>query len=334
MESEDTTVNKPKPNDKQPTICKEQQQKPTQKLPASGNEKKRKANQSTKVRQKNNKKKQKREEGAPKFPLTGYVRYMNKRRDELKLMFPDKTSIEVTKLIAEEWNAMGEELKKPYLQAAEADRERYNQEITVFNKNKIDKKIETQTPAISNGNGSTVAAAGGGGNGIKSNINAANNKTQTNGKENSSVYPTAKDIRRMGEHGIPIFTDEFIDHNKSVDLELRMLRKSNIDYEQQNSVLEKHIENMKFGVEKMKTENSELAEKNRLLENYLQKLKLKLVQSFSALSIPSEPNGATVENIEKYMTDLHDMATSNSHGPACLNKAKDIIRKLDLQIQL
>lgn len=34
------------------------------------------------------------------------------------------------------------------------------------------------------------------------------------------------------------------------------------------------------------------------------------------------------------MSDLQQMATSNSHGPASLNKAKDILRKLDLQIQL
>lgn len=133
---------------------------------------------------------------------------------------------------------------------------------------------------------------------------------------------------------IPIFTNEFLEHNKNFDMELRTLRKSKADLEQQNAVLEKHVENMKFGVEKMVNENDELQEKNRLLEIYLDKLKRKLANAFSGLAIPTEPQGATVENIEKYMNDLYKMSTSNTHGPASLNKAKDIIRKLDLQIQL
>lgn len=133
---------------------------------------------------------------------------------------------------------------------------------------------------------------------------------------------------------IPIFTNEFLEHNKVFDMELRTLRKSKADLEQQNAVLEKHVENMKFGVEKMTNENDELAEKNRLLELYLDKLKAKLAHALSGLAIPTQPNGATMDNIEKYMTDLYKMATTNTHGPASLNKAKDIIRKLDLQINL
>lgn len=117
-------------------------------------------------------------------------------------------------------------------------------------------------------------------------------------------------------------------------MELRSIRKSKTDLEQQNYVLEKHVENMKFGVEKMITENNELEEKNRLLEIYLDKLKRKLALALSALPLPTAPNGATVENIDNYMQDLYKMSTSNSTGPATLNKAKDIIRKLDLQIQL
>ena len=168
---------------------------------------------------------------------------------------------------------------------------------------------------------------------MATNTNAAStsNATATNAT-NAAAVTSAIVTPAPGE--IPIFTNEFLEHNKVYDMELRSLRKSKTDLEQQNSVLEKHVENMKFGVEKMITENNELEEKNRLLEIYLDKLKRKLALALATLPLPSAPNGATVDNIEKYMQDLYKMSTSNSHGPATLNKAKDIIRKLDLQIQL
>lgn len=137
---------------------------------------------------------------------------------------------------------------------------------------------------------------------------------------------------RTGDYDIPIFTEEFLDHNKTVDSELRLLRKSNTDYEQQNSVLEKHVENMTNGVQKVQDETSALQQQNAAMQTYLVKLRRKLATALSALSIPTEPTGASIENIDKYMRDLHSMSTSNSHGPASLNKAKDIVRKLDLHI--
>ena len=77
-----------------------------------------------------------------------------------------------------------------------------------------------------------------------------------------------------------------------------------------------------------------LRETNRLLSTYLDTLRARLVEGLADLAIPSEQHGASQENIDKYMTDLQNMATSNSHGPASLNRAKDIIRKTDLHIPL
>lgn len=304
--------------------------------------------------------------GAPKMYLTGYVRYMNVRRDQLRSEFPEKTSIEYTKMIGEEWSTMSEVKKSPFLKEAEVDRQRYLTELNDFlkdrpdilaselAKNKIRKRKEniaaksvlTEKSQINgnnnlNGNASSKSLSP-----SKSNDNnlppppsknstkqlQTTQTTQTNANVNRRYGQTGGGLYENG--GIPIFTEEFLEHNKCVDMELRSLRKSHADFEQQNAVLEKHVENMKFGVEKMINENDELQEKNRLLEMYLDKLKLKLTQALSGLAIPTEPNGATLDNIDKYMSDLYKMATTNTHGPASLNKAKDIIRKLDLTIQL
>lgn len=283
------------------------------------------------------KRKKTREEGAPKAPLTGYVRFMNERREKLRIELPDKTAVEHTKIIGEEWNSMSEEAKTPYLQAYFKDKEKYIIDLKEFMNNKtlnnndnLPAPPTTNNKKLTNGKKLPISKTQINGNGTSASTSSASNSKDTI-KENCEKSTNKS---QLGDNCIPIFTDEFLEHNKTVEIELRALRKSNTDYELQNSALEKHIETMKFGVEKIENENYELAEKNRLLEIYLDKLKNKLAQALSGLALPSEPQGATVDNIDKYMNDLYGMVTSNSHGPASLNKAKDIIRKLDLHIQL
>lgn len=132
--------------------------------------------------------------------------------------------------------------------------------------------------------------------------------------------------QKLVDFDIPIFTDEFLDHNKTFDSELRILRKSFTDYEQQNSVLEKHVENMSNGIDKLDVEMNSLDENNKILQAYLNKLRSKLSSSLSGIG----GEGASLENIDQYMIDLRNMATSNS----ALNKAKDVIRKIDLQFSI
>ncbi|EAT43244.1 AAEL005309-PA [Aedes aegypti] len=252
------------------------------------------------------KRKRVKDANAPKHPLTGYVRYMNEKRDAIRLKHPSLSAVEITKLLAEEWGTLSDEVKKPFLEAAEADRVRYHREVTVYKQNN-----ETSS---------------------------TNKKPKTNGSDSDPgkevPYLNGKEERqreiRVGDYEIPIFTEEFLEHNKVIDSELRMLRKSNIDYEQQNSVLEKHVENMDNGIQKLENETNSLKTRNAVLQSYLQKLKTVLAGALAGLPIGSGKEGATVDNIDKYMGELHQMAKSNSHGHA-LNKAKDIIRKLDLQ---
>lgn len=131
---------------------------------------------------------------------------------------------------------------------------------------------------------------------------------------------------------IPIFTDQFLEHNRQVEVELKKMRKLNLDYEHQNSVLEKHVENIQNGIGKLTNETNTLVEENQRLKRYLDNVRQKLSKALSGLAIPTEPNGADSENIDKFMNDLHEMVRSNSHGPASLNKAKDILRKIDFNI--
>lgn len=63
----------------------------------------------------------------------GYVRFTNERRKVLNDEFPESDVLEITRKLAEEWNTMSEEIKRPYLLAAEEDKSRYKKETAEYN---------------------------------------------------------------------------------------------------------------------------------------------------------------------------------------------------------
>uniref|UniRef100_T1GIL1 HMG box domain-containing protein n=1 Tax=Megaselia scalaris TaxID=36166 RepID=T1GIL1_MEGSC len=72
------------------------------------------------------------EVGAPKMPLTGYVRFMNFRKESIRSDFPNKQLKEYIKLIGDEWNNLPADQKNKYLEEAEEDKARYNRELEEF----------------------------------------------------------------------------------------------------------------------------------------------------------------------------------------------------------
>lgn len=133
---------------------------------------------------------------------------------------------------------------------------------------------------------------------------------------------------------IPIFTGQFLEHNRQMETELKKIRKMNTDIDQQNSVLEKYAESVQLGIDKLHGEIDEVNGDNERLTAYLHELRAKLAAQLQHLAIPSEPDGATIDNVDKFMDDLYGMAQTNEHGPASLNKAKDLLRKVDLNIEV
>ncbi len=85
---------------------------------------------------------------------------------------------------------------------------------------------------------------------------------------------------------IPIFTEEFLDHNKAREAELRQLRKQNTEYEEQNAILSKHIENMKQAIEKLEVEAVQQRSNNIALQQHLDGLRTTLTANFSSVALP------------------------------------------------
>uniref|UniRef100_A0A1Y1N7V9 HMG box domain-containing protein n=1 Tax=Photinus pyralis TaxID=7054 RepID=A0A1Y1N7V9_PHOPY len=167
---------------------------------------------------------------APRQPLTGYVRYLNDRRESVRAANPNLPFAEITRLLASEWTNLPADKKQSYLDAAVLDKERYTKEYNAYK----------QTQAY------------------KSYTKQVSEKKLKENKDELKAVTVPKESHSneidMGNFDIPIFTEEFLDHNKTRDAELRQLKKSNTDYEQQNSRLQKHIEDVKGAIEKLEVE--------------------------------------------------------------------------------
>ncbi|XP_070494240.1 high mobility group protein 20A [Chironomus tepperi] len=305
-------------------------------------------------------KKIKRSAEYPKFYRNAYVRYCDEMRPKVCEENPALDSVEITKLVASKWYALPKEDKQPYLDDAKVDKDRFESELKAYKTLNPDECLEEKQPAkkqkVSNKKESKETK-----NKETPTTNHVNHETPDPVKPSTSsaAIPTPstsfsmpstssfshvparqstsqnnmkvdEDILKVliGQNcEVPIFTDTFLEHNKIIESELKILRKNNVEIEQQNSVLMKHIENMQNGVSKVELEIAENRKRNMQLEVYLTKLRVILSANFNSLQIPGWKGGATVENVDKYITDLAK-ASSNS----TLNKARDIIKKIDLQI--
>lgn len=129
---------------------------------------------------------------------------------------------------------------------------------------------------------------------------------------------------------IPIYTNEFIEHNRSTENELRTLRKAKTDLEQQNAVLEQHVDNTKAGLAKVMGEVAELMDENARLESYVKGLRQKLVSALGGIQLPPLKSAGppSVDNIDKYIRHLAGLAAQPTSN-ATLAKAREALRKVD-----
>lgn len=118
---------------------------------------------------------------------------------------------------------------------------------------------------------------------------------------------------------LPIFTEEFLEHNKIREQELRNLRSFMLDYEETNAISSKHIDDMLKANEKLEKEEEKELETYNRLKIILDRLQQAIVEHLSGnISrippelIPStkdndnnlEYGPVTLENLDKFMDTL------------------------------
>lgn len=69
----------------------------------------------------------------PKRPKSGYMIFGDENRERIRKSMPEDTKFkDVVRKIASEWNNLSHEEKKPYQIRAEADKERYIQDVEKY----------------------------------------------------------------------------------------------------------------------------------------------------------------------------------------------------------
>ena len=91
--------------------------------------------------------------GAPKQPLSGYVHFLNDRREAVRKESPDMSFADISKKLANEWSQLGQTEKQKYAERAELDKERYGREFLEYQQTDEYKEFIAQQEAAKKANG-------------------------------------------------------------------------------------------------------------------------------------------------------------------------------------
>ncbi|TNN59007.1 SWI/SNF-related matrix-associated actin-dependent regulator of chromatin subfamily E member 1-related [Liparis tanakae] len=244
----------------------------------------------------------------PKAPVTGYVRFLNERRERMRARYPDLPFPEITKRLGAEWTQLALNDKQRYLDEAEREKMQYAQELKDYQQTEAyqitsakiqDKRIKKEdTPSVI----------------ISTSSESAVSKL--------SDLPRGFDI--------PIFTEEFLDQNKARESELRRLRKANIEFEEQNAVLQRHIKDMYSAKERLEAELGLDEKRTQALHQNLLTIKHTLVNSLSSVPLPGTGETASHGNLDSYLSRLNGALEGNPHKHrALLSQLCEVLAHLD-----
>ncbi|KAM8939787.1 SWI/SNF-related matrix-associated actin-dependent regulator of chromatin subfamily E member 1-related isoform 2-T2 [Pelodytes ibericus] len=246
----------------------------------------------------------------PKAPVTGYVRFLNERREQIRSQHPDLPFPEITKMLGAEWSTLPTLEKQRYLDEAERDKQQYMKELREYQQSEAYKmcaeKIQEKKIKKEESNSSGVTTL----------LNGYTHKTG-----NSQSFTT---------FDVPIFTEEFLDQNKVREAELRRLRKMTMEFEEQNAILQRHTENMNCAKERLEQELALEERQTMILQQQLQTVRQILLTSFSTLPIPGTGETPTQGNLDLYMAKLHNMIEGNpSQHEKLVVRIKEILSRIN-----
>uniref|UniRef100_A0A8C5X5A4 High mobility group protein 20A n=1 Tax=Malurus cyaneus samueli TaxID=2593467 RepID=A0A8C5X5A4_9PASS len=236
-----------------------------------------------------------RDTNAPKSPLTGYVRFMNERREQLRAKRPEVPFPEITRMLGNEWSKLPPEEKRRYLDEADRDKERYMRELEQYQKTEAYKVFSRKAQDRQKGKSHRQDGA-----------------RQPSSLEHSASLPT---IPRS------VFTRE---------AELRQLRKSNMEFEERNAALQKHVESMRTAVEKLEVDVIQERSRNTVLQQHLETLRQALTSSFAGVPLPGSGETPTMETIDSYMNRLHSIILANpQENENLIATVRDVVNRLE-----
>jgi len=233
------------------------------------------------------------------------------------------------KKLAAEWSALAEPEKNKYNELAKRDKDRYDKEFSDYQHTESYKHyLESQREQ----GGST-----GGEPRVKKKKKTTGSSIARDSKRNSfdesdgEVVVAEPQRENANSFDIPIFTEEFLDHNKARELELRQLRKQTTEFEEQNAVLGKHIDSMKSAISKLEVETVQQRQNNAGLQQQLDMLRQMVVSSFRGVQLPGNHEPLTLQSVDQFVSGLHSVMVEQQgqQHTGLLNTVKDIVSRMD-----
>ena len=254
--------------------------------------------------------------GAPKQPLSGYVHFLNDRRETVRKETPEMSFADISKKLANEWSQLGHEEKQRYVERAEIDKERYSREFQNYQQTNEYKEFVAQQEAAKKANGE-----------VKSGPSSSKKAKKSKKKDNETVISNEDSRSSSTSSEIPIFRDEFLELNKARETELRSLRKTVSEFEEQNAVLQKHVDNLRSAATKLERDIALTKENTQSLDQQLNGMK-SLVRTHLSRFTSQVPNfeQVTDENVEDFAAKLLVEVQSNSQ---LLEAVKSATSKID-----
>ena len=255
--------------------------------------------------------------GAPKQPLSGYVHFLNDRRESVRKESPDMSFADISKTLANEWSQLSSEEKQKYAERAEHDKERYNREFQEYQLTDAYKEFMAQQGASSkkpNEDDKSKAPSS------TKKSKKSKKKELAGGKKDDHNDSFNEDSISSSSLDIPIFREEFLELNRARETELRQLRKTVNEFEEQNAVLQKHVDNMKSAVSKLERDVAVTKENNESLEKQLEGLKALALKHLSHIQVPNY-GSLTNDNVEEFTAKLFEAAQESPQIKEAVKKA-------------
>uniref|UniRef100_A0A8C5YR15 High mobility group 20A n=1 Tax=Marmota marmota marmota TaxID=9994 RepID=A0A8C5YR15_MARMA len=195
-----------------------------------------------------------------------------------------------------------------YLDEADRDKERYMKELEQYQKTEAYKVFSRKTQDRQKGKSHRQ--------------DAARQATHDHEKET--------EVKERSVFDIPIFTEEFLNHSKAREAELRQLRKSNMEFEERNAALQKHVESMRTAVEKLEVDVIQERSRNTVLQQHLETLRQVLTSSFASMPLPGSGETPTMDTIDSYMNRLHSIILANPQdNENFIATVREVVNRLD-----
>lgn len=249
-----------------------------------------------------------RDSNAPKSPLTGYVRFMNERREQLRAKRPEVPFPEITRMLGNEWSKLPPEEKRRYLDEADRDKERYMRELEQYQKTEAYKVFSRKAQDRQKGK----------------------SHRQEGARQAAHDHEKEAETKERSVFDIPIFTEEFLNHSKAREAELRQLRKSNMEFEERNAALQKHVESMRTAVEKLEVDVIQERSRNTVLQQHLETIRQALTSSFAVVPLPGSGEMPTMDTIDSYMNRLHNIILANpQENENLIATVREVVNRLE-----